>query len=349
MIKKPAVTFHFVFEILIWLIYVGIYKYSYYLDQIRLPYTTHTYFPYLEICLYSICSTLFLIPYYRWAVPYLLQRKKYLLLVLVSIGWFVFAGHFNNKIIAWIFAQFSQGLVVQQFFLKTGMFTELNLILTDFIAFFCTAMARFSYQNEIRRHQTETDHLQLQLNMLKTQLQPHFLFNTLNSLYGLSLTGSKDTPHFILLLSQMMQYILYDCDQEQVTLQEEIDFLKGYFELEQQKFPQADIFLEAPDVDPTIRIPPLLFLPLIENSFKHGRHKLEDNAGVGAELSLSANQIIFRIQNDQLKQPAATGRHGGIGLVNIRKRLELYYPGKYNLSLTTEDDQYIALVTIEIK
>lgn len=349
MIKKTTITFHLVFEILIWLLYVGIYKYSFYLDQIRLPYNINSNFPYLEICLYSLCSTLFLIPYYRWAVPYLLQRKKYLLLLLATVTWFIFIAHYNNTAIAWIFSYFTQGQTVNLFFQASPNFWELNLVLTDFIAFFCIAMSRFSYQNEIHRHQTETDHLQLQLSMLKTQLQPHFLFNTLNSLYGLSLTGSKNTPRFILLLSQMMQYILYDCDQEKVTIQQEIDFLKGYFELEQQKFPKADIYFEAQESKQQIKIPPLLFLPLVENSFKHGKHKLEDVAGVEAELFIHPDQVIFKIKNDMLQQKATSAdQKGGIGLVNIKKRLDLYYPQKHQLTLKEENNQYIAVLIINL-
>lgn len=349
MIKKSAITFHLVFEILIWLLYVSIYKYSFYVDQIRLPRIINNDFPYLEICLFSICSTLFLIPYYRWAVPHLLQRKKYLWLFLATLFWFILIARYNNTAVAGIFSYFTQGQTVNAFFQATPQFWELNLVLTDFIAFFCIAMARFSYQNEMHRHQTETDHLHLQLNMLKTQLQPHFLFNTLNSLYSLSLTGSKDTPRFILLLSQMMQYILYDCDQEEVTIQQEIDFLNSYFELEQQKFPKADIYFGAEQSKRQIKIPPLLFLPLVENSFKHGKHKLEDNAGVEAELFINPEKVIFKIKNDMLEQRGtSTGKMGGIGLVNIKKRLDLYYPDKHQLSLKEENNQYIAVVIIDL-
>lgn len=351
MSRKPVITFAIVFEIIIWLLYVALYKYSYYLDQYHFPRVPNTDFPYLEMCLYSICTTLYLIPYYRWLVPKLLHRKKYLILLLSTLVWFIIINHFFNYAISWIFAQSTTELATNSFFTNAYKYWEWNLILTDFIAFFCIALARFSYQNELQKHKIETDHLHLQLNMLKAQLQPHFLFNTLNSLYGLSLTGSKDTPRFILLLSQMMQYILYDCDREQVDLKDEIDFFKGYFELEQKKFPQANISLKVPEIINGISIPPLLFLPLVENSFKHGRHKLEDNAGVEAELLITDKKIIFRIKNDMLDAaPALLSKPaGGIGLVNIRKRLELYYSDNYQLTMKNENNQYIAEVLINLK
>ncbi len=253
--------------------------------------------------------------------------------------------------VSWMFAKFTTGMPSHRFFVSgySGFFMNWNMILTDAIAFLCIAFSRFSYTNEVQRHKIETDHLHLQLNLLKNQLQPHFLFNTLNSLYGMSLTGSKDTSRFILLLSQMMQYILYDCDQEEVELREELDFLQGYFEIEQKKFPNAKIVLEMPLVIPPLKIPPLLFLPLVENSFKHGKHKLENDAGVFAELLFEEGTMIFRIENEMLPSIPLTlkNKRGGIGLSNTKKRLELYYPNRYELLLTEKDNKFIAELKIK--
>ncbi len=349
--KKPTFSFPLFFELIIWLLYVVCYKYSFYLEVARLPRVMNNDFPYPEICLYSICSALIFIPYYRWMIPFFLQRKKYLWLLLITVVYFLLVVPYYNFAVSWIFNLSTKGTVVNSLFKQAYYFRDLNMLLIDLIAFFCIGLSRFSYQSETKRHQSETDHLQLQLNMLKTQLQPHFLFNTLNSLYGLSLVGAKETPRFILLLSQMMQYILYDCDKEEVSLQEEIDFLKGYFELEQQKFPKASVIFEAPDVDESIKIPPLLFLPLVENSFKHGKHKLEDHASVMARLYVTSEEMIFSIQNDKLHTTADPGvrKVGGIGLVNIRKRLNLYYPNQHQLIIKEENDQYIATVILNRK
>ncbi|SDE80170.1 Histidine kinase [Mucilaginibacter pineti] len=350
--KKYAITFPIAFELLIWLFYVCMYKYSYYLDLAHLPVKRDSNFPYLQICAFGICSTLCLIPYYRWAVPRLLYAKRYWILFGVTLLMFLVITPLNRMVFVWIFAKLTAGLPVNTFFANMlgwyGM--DPNLLVTDLLAFFCIAFARFSYQNEVQRHQIETDNLQLQLGMLKAQLQPHFLFNTLNGLYGMSLQGSKDTPRFILLLSQMMQYILYDCDKELVTLQDEMVFLTGYFELEQKKFPTAKINLTTPDITPDIKIPPLLFLPLVENSFKHGKHKLEDSAGVEAKLTITGKSIVFSIKNDILGQAALAKKNtrGGIGLINIKKRLELYYPSRYSLLLQENDNHYMAELTIAI-
>ncbi|MDT3402651.1 sensor histidine kinase [Mucilaginibacter terrae] len=354
MLKNIKFTFPTVFEILIWVFYVTLYKYSYLLEQSRLPHISNNDLPYLHICLYAICSSLYLVPYYRWAVPKLLDKKRYWLLLGVTLILLLVVSVYNNAAFAWLFALFTKEQPVGKYFevLAKARFVDFNLVLTDLLAFFCIAFARFSYQNEVKRHRIETDHLQLQLSMLKTQLQPHFLFNTLNGLYGMSLTGSKDTPRFILLLSQMMQYILYDCDKETVQLGDEVSFLKGYFELEQKKFPNASISFIVPEHLDELAITPLLFLPLVENSFKHGKHKLSDNASVEAELKLTADSLIFTISNhviDDVPVAMRSARAGGIGLINIKKRLELYYTGKYEFTTGKNNNMYIAQLTLKLK
>lgn len=351
MLKKPSLNFPVFFEILIWLSYVGLYKYSYYVEQSGLTPDHPQNFPFLELCGYGMFSTIYLIPYYRLIVPKLLLLKKYGWLVVVTIAYFVFLTTWNNVGVAWIFEKFTQGLPLHRFFLikSAGFYMDWNIILTDFIAFLAVAFSRFSFQNERLRHKIETDHLHLQLNMLKAQLQPHFLFNTLNSLYGMSLTGSKETSRFILLLSQMMQYILYDCDRDEIALDEEMGFLKGYFEIEQTKFPNATIALKLPEHIPPIKIPPLLFLPLVENSFKHGKHKLEDGAEVLAELFINDQKLVFSITNDHLEVDHSKTRdsRGGIGLNNIKKRLQLYYPDRNQLLITMLNQTYKAELIID--
>lgn len=351
-LKKLSITFPLGFELLIWLLYVCFYKYSYYLESAGLPRVLNNDFPYLEICIYSFCSTLYLIPFYRWLVPKLLFKKKYGWLVLITFIYFVFVSYISNTAVAWLFCQFTRDKPVYSFFntLTNGFYLDWNIILTDSMAFLSIAFSRFSYQNELKRHKVETDHLQLQLHLLKTQLQPHFLFNTLNSLYGLSLTGSKDTPRYILLLSQMMQYILYDCDKEEIDLADELVFMQGYFELEQKKFPNSKILLKLPDYIPSIKIPPLLFLPLVENSFKHGKHKLENDADVIAELIFEKETMFFRIENEILpfQTTPFNQKKGGIGLVNIKKRLELYYPNLHELTIGTVEGKYIANLRVKV-
>jgi len=349
--KRAAFNFSGVFEILIWIFYVCFYKYSFLVEHSGLKRIPGTDLPYLVICLFSICITLPIIPYYRWAVPKLLHKRQYQLVALISILYLIFLTPYINMFVAWIFESLAFGSPVYSYFDNryNGFFLEWDLIMTDALAFLSIAFSRYSRENEQLRHKVETDHLQLELSMLKSQLQPHFLFNTLNSLYGMSLKGSTETSKFILLLSQMMQYILYDCNREEVALEEEINFLKGYFEIEQKKFPASRISFHTPEFIPNLNMPPLLYLPLVENAFKHGLHKLENNAGVRAGLIIDKNKLIFRIENERLPASPEKTRHGGIGLVNIKKRLELYYPGRYTMNITQTEDLYKIELLISTK
>jgi sensor histidine kinase YesM len=349
---KRSITFPVAFEILIWILYVCFYKYSFHLEKANLPHIPDANFPYLVLCLYSICSTIYIIPYYRWIAPKLLDRQRYFWLFLITAGYFLFVSLLNDYIVSGLFMVSTVGTAAHAYFQSINLhhFLELDLIMTDLIAFLCIALSRFSFKSEQRRHEIETDHLQLQLSMLKNQLQPHFLFNTLNGLYALSLSNSKDTPRFILLLSQMMQYILYDCEQETVLLKDEVVFLEGYFELEQRKFPEAQISFRTTGLPTDLTIPPLLFLPLVENSFKHGRHKLENEAIVDATLEVTTKHIVFTISNDMLpaSMPGTQVKRGGIGLKNISQRLALYYPGKHRLNISELNNQYIAELKLSL-
>lgn len=346
---RPS-RFPLVFEALIWVIYVGLYKYAACLNQVPGHPVGHPNFPYPHLCAYAFLITLYAIPYYRWLMPRLLQRRRYALLLLLTLLYF------------WQVPNLEAGLVIKLFrYLASHGFSSLGVLprywgsldlpTTDLIAFSCVAFVRVAFENETRRRQIETEHAALQMEQLKAQLQPHFLFNTLNSIYGLSLAGSPETPRFILLLSELMRYVLYDSGKEYIALPEEVTFLENYFEMEQRKYAGARIRLVATGPAlAALQVPPLLLLPLVENSFKHGRHHFSDAASVEATLTAEAGTLRFVIENDMLPAPppAAPSRSGGIGLDNIRRRLQLYYPGRHSLHLTQHAGRYRAALTLQL-
>ncbi|MFD1870977.1 sensor histidine kinase [Hymenobacter bucti] len=346
---RPS-RFPLVFEALIWVIYVGLYKYSACVNQVPGHPVGHPNFPYPHLCVYAFLITLYAIPYYRWLMPQLLQRRRYWLLLLLTLLYF------------WQVPNLETGLVIKLFrYLASHGFNSLSTLprywgsldlpTTDLIAFSCVAFVRVAFESETRRRQIEKEHAALQLEQLKAQLQPHFLFNTLNSIYGLSLAGSPETPRFILLLSELMRYVLYDSGKEYIKLADEVTFLKNYFELEQRKYEGASIRFTASGADLGARqVPPLLWLPLVENSFKHGRHHFSDDASVEATLTAAAGTLRFVVENDMLPSPppATPRRSGGIGLENIKRRLQLYYPGTHELHLTEHAGRYRAELILHV-
>jgi hypothetical protein len=360
---RPS-RFPLVFELLIWGLYVGLYKYAQYLEEAARFYRpARTNFPYPQLILFALVATLYVLPYYRWLVPGLLRRQRYGALALASVVYLWWGIKLNSWLAAEFFSPLAAPPVLLAFYhnyqtlgLRTvlGLYQpHLALLFTDLLAFGCVAFVRAAFEQEARRRLVERDHLALQLTQLKAQLQPHFLFNTLNSIYGLSLAGSPETPRFILLLSELMRYVLYDSGKEYIALNEEVTFLDNYFEMEQRKYAGASITLATTGEVAGWQVPPLLLLPLVENSFKHGRHHFSDDARVTATLHLTPGRLHFVIENDLLPTmpgppPAAPRRSGGIGLVNIRQRLNLYYPGAHELRLTAHAGRHRAELTLHV-
>ena len=357
---RPS-RFPLIFEILMWVLYVGLYKYSFYLEEAAALQPPVRITPaYLQLIPFALLATLYVLPYYRWLVPRLLRQRHYALLVVSSLLYLWWGIRVNTWLAAWLFGPVAAQPALADFYryyfvdwhqLFQRRQPHLQLLFTDALAFGCVAFAQFAFANEQRRRLLERDHLALQLEQLKSQLQPHFLFNTLNSIYGLSLAGSPETPRFILLLSELMRYVLYDSGREFIALPEEVTFLENYFEMEQRKYAGANIELRTAGDLAGWQVPPLLLLPLVENSFKHGRHHFSDEARVAATLTATPGQLHFVLENDMLPEmPVAAGarRSGGIGLVNIRQRLNLYYPNAHELVFSEQDGRYRAELTLRV-
>ena len=185
-----------------------------------------------------------------------------------------------------------------------------------------------------------------ELNYLKMQIQPHFLFNTLNTLYGYALNKSEATPEMILKLSNLLDYLLYQVDKPQVLLSEEINHIKDYIALEQMRFNDTlNVVLNVNEIENQITVAPMLFLPFVENSFKHG--KINDGKlSIEISFKCSENYIDFKISNTHDKINSITH---GIGLENIKKRLGLLYQNRYNLSISETGNTYDVQLQLNTK
>jgi hypothetical protein len=364
---RPS-RFPLVLELLVWALYVGLYKYNYYMESFTKTHPADNgYLPYPQLIPFALAATLYVVPYYRWLLPLLLRRRRYALpLLLGAVLYLWWSIKLNRTLAAGAFLPVAAPPVLAEYYQKlfqSGIahpfriglphysLSLMGLLFTDTLAFSCVGFVRVAFEQEFRRRHIEKEHAALQLEQLKAQLQPHFLFNTLNSIYGLSLAGSPDTPRFILLLSELMRYVLYDSGKERVALADEVAFMANYFELEQRKYAGARIHFKAHGAAlASQQVPPLLWLPLIENSFKHGRHHFSDEASVTATLTATPGQLRFVVENDMLPSPppAAPRRSGGIGLVNIRRRLQLYYPGAHQLTLTEHAGRYRAELLLQL-
>ncbi len=180
-----------------------------------------------------------------------------------------------------------------------------------------------------------------ELMLLKSQVSPHFFFNTLNNLYGLVAKDAQKSQELILKLSDMMRYCIYEGEKETVTLREEIVFLKNYIELHKMRYHKYIVIDFNYNVDETRKIVPLLFIILLENAFKHGVENLRVNAYIKMNLTASQNELYFMIENNFEKTHAGSG----IGLKNLKRRLELTYSNQHELNFSvTENVYYVQLI-----
>ena len=207
-------------------------------------------------------------------------------------------------------------------------------------------------QQERQRQELQNQTIESELRFLKTQINPHFLFNTLNSLYALSLKKSDNAPEVVLQLSEMMRYMLYECNEPQVLLSKEVGYIENYLSLEKIRL-QKNITVKF-DVEGNtndVFIAPLLLIPFIENSFKHGIANQIGEGYVYIKLRAKENQLLFQIANSRTSLqaiPSLTGKKsGGIGLVNVKRRLDLLYPNKNTLNIDESPQMYLVELVLD--
>jgi len=186
-----------------------------------------------------------------------------------------------------------------------------------------------------------------ELALLRSQINPHFLFNTLNNIYSLVYKKSEDAPEAVMKMSSIMRYMLYDATTDTVLLEKEVEYLKSFIELEKLRIRHPD-FVEM-NISGNMEgrtVPPMLLIPFVENAFKHGSRNVAA-PGIRIDLSVSPREIRFLVSNHLRKNVAApTDPMGGIGLNNIRRRLNLLYPGKHTLEIKSENEIYTILLII---
>ena len=207
----------------------------------------------------------------------------------------------------------------------------------------------FITQNELLKLQKEK--LQLELNALKSQVNPHFLFNTLNNLYSLTLKNSEKSSEVVLKLSDIMRYVLYQSNEYKVPLQKELEFINNYIALQRIRYNEN--YKISFSVEGNLNgqtVAPLLLIDFIENAFKHGLDRRFNNGFVSINIHLDNDSFNFQVQNNKGHNDDGTiQRSSGIGLNNIKRRLELMYPGSHNLLITDDNDIYEVNLKLQLQ
>ena len=290
-------------------------------------------------------------------VPKFLWKKRY--------GRFFLFSFYTLLVAVWI--SFLVVFFTLIFILKTKAYIapsvlhpEWQVITVNFIAFFAIAVKQVKRAFIMQQEKSELEKIKLttelklkeaELKLLKAQIHPHFLFNTLNNLYGLTLEKSDEAPGLVLQLSEILDYILYRCNEKRVLLSEELNNLKNYLEIEHIRYSnKLKLNLELPSKTGQLKIAPLIILPFIENAFKHGVSHSPGVASVNITFKIIGNNLIFNIKNSKNELVKKEENYSkGIGLVNVRKRLDLMYPGKYILSIDEQPETFSVNLTLELE
>jgi two-component system, LytTR family, sensor kinase len=257
-----------------------------------------------------------------------------------------------------LFATITDWLMVKYVFIeksKTPMKIEWIWYFSSFRLVFIHAiyalLIRFSidwFETQKLKSQLILQNKASEIALLRSQVNPHFLFNTLNNIYSLVHKKSEDAPAAVMKLSAIMRYMLYDANTDKVLLEKEIEYLQSFIELQKLRLRKQD-FVEITILgNPEGRtIAPMLLIPFVENAFKHGG-KSGPVPGIRINLDVQPEKIVFEIINCMRTTPnPSNDPAGGIGLQNIQRRLDLLYPGKHSLLITHDKDQFNVKLVIE--
>lgn len=287
-------------------------------------------------------------------IPVFLLKRKYVAFFLLYFGWCSIGLIIINVNINYLFGPFIGQPAPQHFnpgVFFTQTFTPERFLNLNFFPFICVFIKLFKlwYIEQQQKNEIEKEKLNAQLELLKAQLHPHFLFNTLNNLYSLVYEKSDRAPNVLMRLSSLLSYILYECKADKVLLSNEISAIKDYVALERERYgDRLDISLDFSGDIQDKMIAPMLFQPFIENAFKHGSSEQLGKVWISIDLSVKKNQLYFKIINNCDDNVIAVSEKHGVGIENVNKRLELLYPGKYHLENGMEDSVYIVSLRLEL-
>ncbi len=294
----------------------------------------------------------------QWLLPQLYFRKKQVLFVviglLLAIGlafvvcYFNKLGFFSAGEMGGRMGNPNRGGNARKFAgLKwVGRFMPL---LVSFIGSTLFEIAAYANQKETETVALQKEKLETEVKFLKSQINPHFLFNALNNIYTLSVIKSDAAPDNLLRLSDMLRYVLYDCKAEKVPLQREIDYIRNFINLKLLKDSQGmNVTANLDESRPNLMVAPMLFIPFIENAFKHSKVEDLEKGWIKIELSTGPNEIELQVQNSIPVNAFTKDEEGGIGLENVKRQLQLLYPTQHELNIQATDDKYTVFLKLRL-
>ena len=285
-------------------------------------------------------------------LPRFLLEKKYAIYLSLLFLTMVLAGIFQRMVVVFLILPFYPEYC-------TTHLWEWHVILYDIVSLYpivaLTLALKFLrdwYKNQQKTQVLEKEKLNAELKFLKSQIHPHFFFNTLNNLYALTLMKSNDAPGVVLKLSDLMDYLLYESNASTVSLAREIEHMKNYVALEKLRFgDRLDMKFEVTGEIEGKKISPLLILPFLENTFKHGVNTSINQSWVNILFEIRKETLFLLVENSKssknLKTPEEMEKTC-IGLTNVKRRLELLYPQHYQIRIEDKPDKFIVRLELDL-
>lgn len=340
-----------------WWLFQG-FLYSFSAFGMNIPYFTRLPMSMVEALFYLLPHMFLAYTFMYWVVPRILLRGHYARTVAAVAFLFLATACISSTIGVFLLPAVRRVLLGRIFvapphenevFFFISLLAGLRGAITIGGMAAAIKLMKYWYVKEQRNLQLQKENSQAQLQLLKAQVHPHFLFNTLNNIYSHTQNAAPVGARLVMGLSDMLRYMLYECNQPLVPLQKELKMLQDYIVLEQIRYnQQLDVHLDLPEETEGLLIAPLLLLPFVENCFKHGASQMLEHPWVSMTL---------RIQDEELRMKLVNGKNAryqprkapGIGIENARKRLELIYPGKHNLRISNDEDVFVVSLNVKLE
>ena len=282
------------------------------------------------------------------AVPRLLLNGKVWQFFVVILLWAVAGVYINAGYRSYVYVPIQQlmgfGYIPEKGFQPHSYLCMTTSVASPMIVKF---FKRWTIKQKAWMH-AQQEKVSAQLQLLKARLHPHFLLNTLNNIYAFALHNSPKTPQMVLRLSSLLSYMLYECKAEEVLLEKELEVMKNYIELEKERYGEKiDISINIEGDIQDEYISPLLILPFLENAFKHGTSEHLDRPWMSVDVAVKDHILNCKVLNS--KNELVPFHDNGVGISNVKKRLEFLYPGKYDLKLTDEGEFFAVSLVLELK
>ncbi len=206
------------------------------------------------------------------------------------------------------------------------------------------------YKEQLQNELLAKEKANAELQLLKAQVHPHFLFNTLNNIYSFTLHRSPEAEDLVEKLTDLLRYMITDCNDRFVLLEKELKMLEDYIGLEKVRYGnRLELWVDINVKNSSLLISPLIMIPFVENCFKHGTSMMRGKQWIQLSISVQNNLLDFNLSNSKPPQPVQNKNKNGIGLTNVKKRLALLYPGKHELSISSNESVFAVSLKIELQ